>query len=449
MHGNQRGDDPGLNVANDGGARLAVTFEHRGDRLIGLGLINGVLNLLTLGLYASWAKTEVRRKLWSFTRINGEPLAYTGTGRELFLGFLIVFFLVLLPIIVCGVAVGLIFAGNPTALTAYQGAIYVLVFLLIGNAKYRAQRYRLSRTQWRGIRGALVGSPGQYGWTYFWTVALPVVVVAGVALGVALAVNQSAGFITLVAGLIAALWVLPWRANKLQRMMTVDTRLGDLALRYDGSSGPLYRRYFFAWTGSALTIIAGIAAVLYVVISSGSYQQWVVDRSPPRPQEIAILIAIGLSTLVICAIITAWYRASQVRHFAHHTKLDNAAFHSSVSGRGLAWLFVSNWLLAVLGVVIGLAISGFLLWFIGMTPGLPTEPVTLPIASALQGFVVLAPIFIMTTAMSTFAHFRTTRYYVSNLALEGTVNLNAILQSQVAGPKRGEGLAQVFELDAF
>ena len=56
--------------------------------------------------------------------------------------------------------------------------LYLLFFLVVGNAMYRAQRYRLSRTEWRGIRGGLVGSPGAYGWTYFWTLAGPVAAIA-------------------------------------------------------------------------------------------------------------------------------------------------------------------------------------------------------------------------------------------------------------------------------
>ena len=67
---------------------IDITFDGRGGRMIGLGFINGILKVLTLGLYSFWAKTEVRRRIWSATRLNGEPLSYTGTGKELFLGFL-------------------------------------------------------------------------------------------------------------------------------------------------------------------------------------------------------------------------------------------------------------------------------------------------------------------------------------------------------------------------
>jgi uncharacterized membrane protein YjgN (DUF898 family) len=44
---------------------------------------------LTLGIYRFWLTTDTRRFLWSNTEVLGEPLEYTGTARELLIGFLI------------------------------------------------------------------------------------------------------------------------------------------------------------------------------------------------------------------------------------------------------------------------------------------------------------------------------------------------------------------------
>ena len=55
------------------------------------------LALLTLGFYRFWAKTRIRRYLWGHLAFEDEDLEYTGTGRELFLGFLCVVVVVLIP----------------------------------------------------------------------------------------------------------------------------------------------------------------------------------------------------------------------------------------------------------------------------------------------------------------------------------------------------------------
>src|SRR5215475_76852 len=55
-------------------------------RLVARG---AVLLMVTLGIYRFWLTTDIRRYLWSNTELNGESFEYTGTARELLLGFLI------------------------------------------------------------------------------------------------------------------------------------------------------------------------------------------------------------------------------------------------------------------------------------------------------------------------------------------------------------------------
>src|SRR6185295_2694636 len=74
-----------------------ISWVHPPGGFTGLSFLNGLLRILTLGVYHFWGKTEVRQRIWSAVRIDGEPLEYRGTGSELFRGFLIVFFLILLP----------------------------------------------------------------------------------------------------------------------------------------------------------------------------------------------------------------------------------------------------------------------------------------------------------------------------------------------------------------
>src|SRR5438045_6350279 len=56
-----------------------------------------VLLAITLGIYRFWLTTDQRRFLWSNTDILGESLEYTGTARELLIGFLIAI-AILIPI---------------------------------------------------------------------------------------------------------------------------------------------------------------------------------------------------------------------------------------------------------------------------------------------------------------------------------------------------------------
>ncbi len=181
-------------------------------------MLNGLLRILTLGVYHFWGKTEVRQRIWSAVRIDGEPLEYRGTGGELLRGFLIVFFLILMPMGLASFASSLFLPA--TAHAIYNLIFWGLLFLLSGIGIHRARRYRLSRTRWRGIRGGLSGRSRGFAWTYLWTAML----------------------VPLTLG-----WILPWRAVRLQKALFVDTRFGDNAFTFTGVAGPLYKRFWLVW----------------------------------------------------------------------------------------------------------------------------------------------------------------------------------------------------------
>src|SRR5262245_64786533 len=66
-----------------------VRFRGQAARFWRLLARGAVLLMFTLGIYRFWLTTDVRRFLWSNTELAGESFEYTGTARELLLGFLI------------------------------------------------------------------------------------------------------------------------------------------------------------------------------------------------------------------------------------------------------------------------------------------------------------------------------------------------------------------------
>ena len=110
-----------------------------------------VLLMLTLGIYRFWLTTDIRRFLWSSTELAGDGFEYTGTARELLLGFLIAI-AVLIPLNAITFMLTLSF-GDAT------GLVGVVLLTVLGQyAIYRARRYRLTRTVYRGVRFHQTGS---------------------------------------------------------------------------------------------------------------------------------------------------------------------------------------------------------------------------------------------------------------------------------------------------
>ncbi|KMO39322.1 hypothetical protein VQ03_15875 [Methylobacterium tarhaniae] len=135
-----------------------VTFDTRLDGLTWLALKGFLLSFVTFGIYRFWYMTDLRRFFWSRTAIDGSPAEYTGTGKELFLGFLVAL-AILVPIYLGLFAVSLAFP----ALAPFSVAIsFVTLFVLGQYAIYRGRRYRAMRTLWRGIRLGQDGSALAY-----------------------------------------------------------------------------------------------------------------------------------------------------------------------------------------------------------------------------------------------------------------------------------------------
>ena len=147
---------------------LKTDYAGRGGPMFRLALKTGLLTVLTLGFYRFWMKTRMRRYYWSAIRPGGQPLEFVGTPTEMLTGFLtaVVFLAFYIGI------VNLLLMFFSFSLFAGQAPAYAVSFIgflpLIFFAQYRARRYILARTRWRGIRFGL--EPGVAG--FVWRSAL-------------------------------------------------------------------------------------------------------------------------------------------------------------------------------------------------------------------------------------------------------------------------------------
>src|ERR1044072_509729 len=135
-----------------------VLFNGAEDTFWRLLTRGAVLLFLTLGIYRFWLQTDVRRFLWNNTEIAGDNLECIGTARELLLGFLVaIAFLVPIYAIFGLASLAAEWIGQ------LAGLLSLAALAVLGQfAVYRARRYRLSRTVYRGIRFHQTGSAWRY-----------------------------------------------------------------------------------------------------------------------------------------------------------------------------------------------------------------------------------------------------------------------------------------------
>jgi uncharacterized membrane protein YjgN (DUF898 family) len=162
-------DMQGVSASAEAEPESAFLFEGRWREFLPIALTNLLLIVVTLGIYRFWAKARERRYLWSRTRFIDDTLEWTGTGKEMFVGFVVVM-LVLGPLFfginLLREALTIRQQFGPLALLTL--AVYLIVLYLVGVAQFRAIRYRLSRSYWHGIRGGSSDGGWGYGYQYLW-----------------------------------------------------------------------------------------------------------------------------------------------------------------------------------------------------------------------------------------------------------------------------------------
>jgi len=200
-----------------------------------------LLELCTAGFYRFWLATDMRRHMWSHTSVEGDAVEYTGTAKELLIGFLIAL-AILVPIYLVYVLIGIeaeraqAFASIPLVLFFYAFAQFAI---------YRARRYRASRTIWRGVRFWMTGS----GWSYSWRACL-----------------------WTLFGVITVGIAMPWREAALERFKMRHSYYGDLQGAFVGTGGRLFKRVWWLWV---LSLVPLAILFTYPTIKGRTWQWWV------------------------------------------------------------------------------------------------------------------------------------------------------------------------------
>ena len=263
-----------------------------------------MLELVTAGFYRFWLATDMRRHLWSHTSVDGDAPEYIGTAKELLIGFLFAL-AILLPAYFGYLLLGL----EAEIYQAYASLpLGLLYYVFMQFAIYRARRYRLTRTVWRGVRFSMTGS----GLNYAWRVALWNILIS-LSLGLA----------------------LPWRQAALERFKMRYTAYGHLRGRFDGTGGQLFRRGWGLWLG--LWVLVLLPFVL-------GYQ------SKPWLAGLAFIVL-----LFALPFVYAMYKAIEWRWWVSGIRFGDVQFESDM-GRAelidLYWKLLGWSLLIILGLAI-------------------------------------------------------------------------------------------------
>ncbi len=374
---------------------LRLAYYGEGGEVAGIAAKNALLTLGTLGIYRFWGKTRLRRYLWSQVSLMGEPFEYSGTGSELFKGFLIAL-AILIPLFALSHFVelwaysGVVLDPNhpyydpddverAAALVGAFNLFYVAcIYFLVQFAVYRARRYRLTRTRWRGIRAGQTGAARNYAVKAFLL-----------------------GLLSLVTLFLAH----PYAAVTLQRYRIKNTWLGNQTMTFSGKTGDLFGSWFLAWLFAIPTI--GITLV--------------------------------------------WYKVKEFRYFAQKTGYRSLGFKSDLgTGQviGIYFLYYFLTLITIVALLIGVGYFGGALEFFAshvQVDDLGHESFDL---SFMLGYliVLLVVMTILSILQATFLTHPMAKAVINSLLIFGDEDIDQILQNPQKTPGRGEGFADVLDV---
>jgi len=224
--------------------RSAFHFHGNWQDFAKIAFPNLLLTIVTLGIYRFWATKRERDYLWAQTEFIDERLEWTGTGLELFIGFLLVLVLILLPFgIIQFISQGAVFQGKEIAAAAIQLLLFAMIFYLSGVAFYRALRYRLSRTYWRGIRGGSNDPGFKYGLSYIWKT---------------------------LAGALPLFLMYPWASMSLWNERWSKMSFGPYDFQSDADWTKLMKRYLLFYLVPFLLILFGAGIGIYVAANGNA-----------------------------------------------------------------------------------------------------------------------------------------------------------------------------------
>ena len=382
-------------------------------RIRGAGLL-----MLTLGIYRFWFATDVRRFLWSNTEIGGETLEYTGLATELLGGFLLAIAIVVPLYTTVASAV----LALDTAAKAIAGIGFVLLVLLSQFALYRARRYRLTRTVFRGVRFDQHGSAWRYApyALLWWALVLAT-------LGLA----------------------YPWAQAALQRFKMRHTSYGDLPGWFAGSGSELFLYGLPIW-------LLVVGPIVFAVLALGLMVDWdALDAMLAQGGTAPLAMLVGNTRVDVFVVVSATvgtsiamalalyplFAAIMMRWWISGLRFGAVTVRSHLSAKQVYRIYL-RFLVFVVPFVIALTAIGAVSVFLsGVLIGSHHDSM---LAELLLGAITLAIYVVFVLGASTIYQVAVTfamwRLAAQSAELSGADALDGVRASGVPDSALGEGL---------
>jgi uncharacterized membrane protein YjgN (DUF898 family) len=397
----------------------------------------GVLQAVTLGIYRFWLFTDMRRFLWASTQVKGDTLEYTGTPIELLIGFLMAIG-ILVPVYALLFLASLQF-GILSRLSGITAFVVLAGFSQF--AAFRARRYRLTRTVFRGLRFHQTGSAVRYALrAMLWWI--PMVLTLGLA--------------------------SPCATANLERYKMRNTFYGSLGGSFAGSAGRLFWRGILIWLlvigPLAAGLIAAVALIDWPAVMQALGRSNVANFDAAMKGNERTMIGIGalavgvIWSMLFAVILYPAYQAIVMRWWLGGLRLGGAAAASDLQMRRYYFAYLRYLLYVALFslafAVVALLVLGLVhAASINLTPAsILRDGVAGPdvIAAAVTGIVAYV-IYILgvSTIYQVVIKMRLWQVALESVVISGIAVLDHVRAGEATSSAVGEGLADALGTGAI
>ncbi|MBP1748889.1 MAG: hypothetical protein H6Q52_1428 [Deltaproteobacteria bacterium] len=279
--------------------RYGIEFTASASEYFSIWIVNLFLTIITLGIYAAWAKVRTRRYIWANTSLAGHPFTFHGRPAAILKGNLII------------AGMFLIYVATKKFEPVIAGALFVIFGFIFPFLVYKSLRFNAHNTSYRNIRFRFLGRLRESYETYL-----------------------------LFAGIIpCTLFVFfpAWQFYK-KRFFFNNLAYGATQSSFSGRKGPFYRAYFFA-------SITGIASFMFLSWA-GSYwfhrlsMSW--GATPGTFNLIYTFFFSSLLAAVILYTVQAVIYSITMNHCWSQTRFGNLQFRSTLTTRHLLFIRITN-----------------------------------------------------------------------------------------------------------
>jgi len=333
-------------------SNLAFRFTGNGWEYFKIWIVNVLLTILTLGIYSAWAKVRTEQYFYGNTVLDGASFRYTAKPITILKGRIVA--------VLAFVAFTLAQEFMPPLALLMMAAFLIFMPVII----VRAMVFKLGNSVHRNVA---FGFRRDYKQAYAVFMApLVVLVVLGVVFGFGARMLNEGDNGAVATGIgiavLAYFLGLPFFNYLASKFYVNNSRYGESDFAYTGGAGGFYKLY-----GMTVLIGLGIMVLLAVVLGAlGNETLSLFNATRASDGEVAdssrmlmLLASQGGMMLLIVPAYTLIYAFFQARRFnlvyGNSMLADHHGFRAGLRTGGLTWLYLSNLVIIVLTLGLGIA----------------------------------------------------------------------------------------------